>query len=462
MPLELRHTLHEKQNFKRMSNLKIGFVSIVRSTFDVALATEVTARARVTLSSAGFDLRVVDEPISDLVNVDNALSYLRGEVLDLLVIFQATFADSSLVLKLAECVNAPILCWAVPEGRTGGRLRLNSLCGINLASHALSQRGIPFEYVYANADDARAVEQIAITAKAGRVKQKLARTTLGVIGEHPAGFDPCRLDAPQLARALGVAVQRFELSSVFDRARKIQPEHTNAARAQLSTKIDNLDALDQTPLMRTLNVYNALKEISHEQAIGAFAIRCWPEFFTELGCAACGAMSLMNTEMTPCGCEADANGTMTQLILQELSGEPAFGADMVEFNRADDSAVLWHCGQAPLTMAEASVQGGIHSNRKLPLVMEFALKAGRVTLARLNRQPNGALRLAVGRGEILRAPKSFSGTSGVVRFDKPVMDVLDTVLHEGLEHHVAMAYGDHTASLVVLARMLKLPVLMLT
>jgi L-fucose isomerase-like protein len=166
--------------------------------------------------------------------------------------------------------------------------------------------------------------------------------------------------------------------------------------------------------------------------------------------------------MTPCGCEADANGTMTQLILQELSGEPAFGADMVEFNRADDSAVLWHCGQAPLTMADTSVQGGIHSNRKLPLVMEFALKAGRVTLARLNRLPNGALRLAIGRGEILRAPKSFSGTSGVVRFDKPAMDVLDTILREGLEHHVAMAYGDHMASLVVLARMLKLPVLMLT
>jgi L-fucose isomerase-like protein len=94
--------------------------------------------------------------------------------------------------------------------------------------------------------------------------------------------------------------------------------------------------------------------------------------------------------------------------------------------------------------------------------MEFALKAGRVTFARLNRLPNGALRLAIGCGEILRAPKSFSGTSGVVRFDKPVMDVLDTVLREGLEHHVAMAYGDHTASLVVLARMLKLPVLMLT
>lgn len=31
----------------------------------------------------------------------------------------------------------------------GGRLRLNSLCGINLAGHALMLRGISYEYVLA-------------------------------------------------------------------------------------------------------------------------------------------------------------------------------------------------------------------------------------------------------------------------------------------------------------------------
>jgi hypothetical protein len=62
---------------------------------------------------------------------------------DLLVLFQASFADSSMAVQLAECAaaqHAPVLLWSVPDERDGGRLRLNSLCGINLAGHALMLR----------------------------------------------------------------------------------------------------------------------------------------------------------------------------------------------------------------------------------------------------------------------------------------------------------------------------------
>ncbi len=190
------------------------------------------------------------------------------------------------------------------------------------------------------------------------------------------------------------------------------------------------------------------------------AVRCWPEFFTDLGCAACGAMSMLSDEQIPCSCEADINGTITQLILQWLSGEPAFGSDLVEMDFEEDSAVLWHCGLAPLAMADPAVpaRGGIHSNRQVPLVMEFPLKPGRITLARLS-QASGELRLVVGRGEMLSAPPSFSGTSGVVRFERPVREVFDVILGEGLEHHLSLTYGDHVPALLALADLLKLPVL---
>jgi hypothetical protein len=67
----------------------------------------------------------------------------------------------------------------------------------------------------------------------------------------------------------------------------------------------------------------------------------------------------------------------------------------------------------------------------------------------------------VGSGEVLRAPLSFSGTSGVLRFDRPAAEVLDTLLGEGLEHHISLTYGDHEPALLALARMLDLPVLRL-
>jgi hypothetical protein len=54
---------------------------------------------------------------------------------------------------------------------------------------------------------------------------------------------------------------------------------------------------------------------------------------------------------------------------------------------------------------------------------------------------------------------SFSGTSGVLRFDRPADQVLDIMLSEGLEHHVSLTYGDHVPTLLALAEMLELPVL---
>jgi L-fucose isomerase-like protein len=156
------------------------------------------------------------------------------------------------------------------------------------------------------------------------------------------------------------------------------------------------------------------------------------------------------------------NGTISQLILQWLSGEPAFGTDVVSFDVQGNSAVVWHCGLAPLSMADTAVRprATIHSNRNLPLLMEFPLKPGRVTVARLS-EATGDFRLVVAGAEMLQSPMSFSGTSGVLRFDRPAAEVLDLMLGEGLEHHISLTYGDHLPALLALARMLDLPLLQL-
>jgi L-fucose isomerase-like protein len=175
-------------------------------------------------------------------------------------------------------------------------------------------------------------------------------------------------------------------------------------------------------------------------------------------------MSMLSDELIPCSCEADVNGTVTQLILQWLSGGPAFGTDMVSFEIEDDLAVIWHCGLAPLAMAdpEFEARGTIHSNRQLPLLMEFPLKPGRVTIARLSEAAgDGRYQLVMGSGEMVRAPMSFTGTSGVLRFDNGAQAALDTIMENGLEHHISLTYGDHMPALLALAKLLELPVVRL-
>ena len=440
----------------------IGFIAIARPTFDVPLAHEKTALARKNLGTAGFSLLGPQDLVMDSDSIQAAIALFKQQYPPLIVVFQASFADSTMVSHLAQEMDVPLFLWAIPEERTGGRLRLNSFCGINLAGHGLHRAGIHYEYAYAAPDDPSAIAKITAISRAAEVKQRLQQARIGRIGENPAGFDTCLFDPDKLRNLIGLEVVQINLEQVFDSARNADPQAVAEIETQLHQQISGMDKVDAEETRGTLRTYLTLKDMAQEQNLHGIAVRCWPEFFTDLGCSACGAMSMMTDHYTPCSCEADVNGTITQLILQWLSDQPAFGTDMVDFDTESDTAILWHCGLAPLSMADPDSipEAALHSNRQKPLLMQFPLKPGQITIARLS-EASGEMRLVVGRGQMLQAPPAFSGTSGTVRFDSGTQSVMDTILREGLEHHISITYGDHTEALLALARLLGIPVLIL-
>lgn len=391
-----------------MPSSKLAFAPIARPTFDLPLAKSITEFIREQLLARGYPLITSDELITDLDAVDRLAASFKDEQIDLLLVLQATFADSRMVVRLAEETGAPILLWAIPEAPAGGRLRLNSLCGINLGGHALTLRKRKYAYAYAGPEDESVYQTIASLAQAGRVQRLLRQTQIGLIGEHPDGMDTCHLDAKQLKERLGVRVKQIDLGTLFNRMDKIPEKTLKQTHDSLAERLPNLGELPEIPLRGTLRAYHSLLGIGDEEKIAGFAVRCWPEFFEQQGCAACGAMSLLNDQLIPSACEADVNGTLTQLILQWLSETPAFGADVVSIDVEQNHVIIWHCGKAPLSMAdpETQAEGGLHSNRQMPLVMEFPLKSGRITAARLS-QATGTLRLVIAGGEMLPRSKKF-------------------------------------------------------
>jgi L-fucose isomerase-like protein len=439
--------------------VNVRLVAIARTTFDIELARQLTAQVRSGLSKAGVSLTGSEAFVSELEDAQKISRELTKNPPDLLLLLQATFADSTLAVQLARSTESPILLWGLPEALTGERLRLNSLCGINLAAHAFKRESIDYEYVFAPPNNPAALQLVQTIAAAGRIRRLLRSARIGRVGEAPVGFDSCKFDADALRAHFGVEIVQVGLDRVFQLARQADSHAVDAHFEQLREKLSGLDDLDQLAVRRTLASYLALRQISTQEHLNGMGVQCWPQFFTKMQCAACGAMSMLSDELTPCSCEADINGTITQLILQWLSGAPAFGSDLVSVDTEKDTAVIWHCGLAPLSMADSSeaVRATIHSNRKLPLLMEFALKPGRITIARLS-EASGDFRLVSGSAEILKAPLSFSGTSGVVRFDRPVADILDTIMKQGLEHHFSLTYGDHIGALHSLANQLGLEV----
>ncbi len=169
---------------------------------------------------------------------------------------------------------------------------------------------------------------------------------------------------------------------------------------------------------------------------------------------------MMNEDKTPCACEADLYGVMTSLVLQRLSDSPIFLSDLVDINVDDNSGVFWHCGLAPLSMAnpDKEIRAQIHTNRKKPFLYEFTLKPGKITYARISQSQNEK-KLIFGTGKIIDAPMSYTGTSGVVKFKTSASNVLDFIMNEKLEHHFSLVYGDYREQLIYLARLLDIPAL---
>lgn len=177
---------------------RIGLVVLARPQFDTAFAQEMVERAWRRLQ--GLEAEFVGAPdlLFDADAVQGRLAELTRRPLDLLLVLQATFTDATMTVALAEAVDAPIFLWSFPEPRTGGRLRLNAICGVNLAAHALGRAGRPYDYVNAEPDNPAAIAEIDAAARAGAVRRKLADTRIGVVGLHPAGSIPAGTIRPPL------------------------------------------------------------------------------------------------------------------------------------------------------------------------------------------------------------------------------------------------------------------------
>lgn len=321
------------------------------------------------------------------------------------------------------------------------------------------KRGIEIEYTYQPADSPSAVNKIFGFARAALTVQQISESRLLVIGQHPDGFDTCVYDKADLKNWCGVEVDQTDLMTFLEQVPSIPDEEMMEVHRQLNSQVVNLAEMEEDPLKLSLKVYLSLKRTAIDSQYDGLAVRCWPEFFTELGCAACGAMSMMNEDRIPCACEADLYGVLTSLMLQILSDSPVFLSDLVDIDTEDNTGVFWHCGLAPLSMADPDkeVRAQIHTNRKKPFLYEFTLKPGRITFARIS-QSQHERKIIIGAGEVIAAPMSFTGTSGVVRFDSLAADVLDAVINQKLEHHFSLVYGDYRAELIAVAKMLKVPV----
>ncbi len=444
--------------------LRVGLACLARSRFDYAAARQLYHASVAALKQfPRVELVAPDDIILDNPDdptpglIERAVSFFRQGEIDALIIQSGTFTMGDLALDLVDSFHIPIILWALPEpAESTGRLRLNSLVGLNVNSSHLCKTGRPFRYLVANPGDPVFQEEMGRMLRVLGLVCGLRRTKILMMGTRAEGFYDLAFNEMELRAKLGVQVIAVGLGEVFARARGLPSGAVAATKRQIRDKIDDFSEVPPDKEDQQARAYLAIGGIAEERGASAVAIKCWPEFPFDYGVAACSSVALLNDDMLPCGCEGDLEGALTSLILQQLAGSVPFLSDVSALDRDQNTLLLWHNGCAALRLAATRKELHAHFQANRGLTVGFGLKPGRVTLARLGNDGRH-LRLLATTGEALPTEMFIRGTMSQVKTDPPVKRVLDEIIYRGWEHHLALSYADLIADLEEFAILTNIP-----
>jgi len=459
----------------------VALVALARPTFDLACAQANFDSARALLKELGA---TVVGP-SELVMTVEDVAAVQLPHADLHILFMASFSDASPAVELLGKVKGPVLGWSMREpGAVGDRLKLNSMCGVNLAAHALMNAGQSIRHIHGNADEPQVIAAIK-DALAGKLPQAFSPKTvtgefgseadaqkaldwlrgkkIGAVGDAPIGFTPCVYDAKQIFSTFGLDIRQITIDDAFGRISEVKQEARELAYANAVAAQPSLAAVNVEEAKKVYGVEVALDEWRKEEVLDAIAIRCWPEFPTDLGACICSSLGRLSDRGTVTTCERDVLGAVTMMVCESLGSNENYLVDIVDLDASQGLVRLWHCGSAATKLAAdpANATQSTHCNRKLGVAGNFPLKTGPVTLFRIDRDvdPSNStgLRMVVSRGDSIPAPNHFQGNTATVITEPDAAALVNGIVTGGYPHHLVISWIDVRPGIRQLAKKLGIP-----
>ena len=444
---------------------RAALIATGRSTFVWAEGRAFLDRARTTLGELGAAVTGPDDLVEFAGGVVAAGFVPEPDQLPILL--SGTFADASVALAAFGRSRRPVILWAVRDpAPPGDRLHLNSLCGVNLAAHALVRNGVEVRLVYGDPEEPAVREELR-RALAGdlrpatsgrgealgdlapdgevRAALRLLRgMRLGVVGDVPTGFTSCEYDGAWLGSCLGLDVLDMPIGEAFSRIERVGAERRRAAVAAAVLESPTINGLDVREVDLFGAVTVAMSDLAQEARLDGLGLRCWPEFPLQLGVCPCSALGRIAAFGIATQCERDVNGGATMLLLRALGSRDTFLADLVRVDEDANTATFWHCGLAPMRLAAnpREARQDKHCNRGIGVAGNFPLRPGRVTIARLGWLRGSEYRLFLTGGEALSGPNRFKGNSVDVGLDGDAVTTMRTLVERGFEHHTVLAWTE--------------------
>ncbi|MCX7680212.1 MAG: fucose isomerase [Spirochaetes bacterium] len=426
--------------------ITLGIVCLARKTFDYRAANEIFNTIKIDLEKLPqVECAIWPELVIEIDEAQKAARFLAQKRIDALVCISGTFHLGHLLLELHKLLPVPVLLWGLPElPYDGGKIRLNSVCGVNLNASNLYKAGIRnYHAIVSPTIDEDWIDAI-------RVRTALSRAHVGIAGFRAHGFFNLGIRDLDAYQQFGVLIDHYELIDVYEHP--VSETDVSYWDEQLRQNFD-ITGISEEQAQKTALLAARIHSFIQQEKLDALAIRCWPEFALRYGISPCAAMSLVQSNGTIVACEGDVEGALSMIAHKSLGAKMPYLFDFSQVDFQEDTALLWHCGVAPCNLWDGKCVRSLDTYFAggKGVTADFVLKAGDISILRFDNCGDSQ-RIFLQRAHGIPMDKKLRGTYVKVKFDVPVKDVLEKVIYNGIAHHASMAYGDFIRPCELLGR----------
>ncbi len=383
--------------------------------------------------------------------------WCNSNEVDMVLLQNSGFSSGDFAMEF-EAIRVPLIFWGVEEPTESGDIKLHSMVSLNLYASIAKRKYTRKSYtnwVYGNADTSVFKNKFSKILKRQANIALLNDTKLAVIGDVAPTFFNLEVSAETITNNIGCNVMYFEEKHLTDEINKVSDNQIEEGFSILSTIVDTFSK-DDDALIKSVRAACALNNLVNRENISSLAVSCWPYFQDVYGIVPCVAFTLL-TKMAqvPITCEGDLGAGASMLVAKYLSGNIATVMDLTQLSKDSKGLLLWHCGiscsSIMPTKEEAKIIKHPMMNRKLGedakigCSFDAVLPKGEYTLFRFTGDMRKLFCVTCTATNRL---EGFDGTRFFVedfmqngkRFSG--MDIINTILNEGIEHHILISNGN--------------------
>ncbi|MDO4562907.1 MAG: fucose isomerase [Clostridia bacterium] len=454
-------------------SVKIGIVAVSRNCFPIELSKKRLAALNKTASKKNLDIYAAETVIEDEQNALDALKELAKNKCNALVVYLGNFGPEIPETLLAQKFDGPVMFIAAAEESQKDLIdgRGDAYCGMLNASYNISLRNIKVyipEYPVGTADEA--AEMICEFESVARIILGLHSLKIFSFGPRPYDFMACNAPISPLYDKLGVEIQENSELDLF----AAYNEHSGDKRISAVVKDMEKELGGKNPYSGILprlaqyeiTLLDWMRDNLGASKYAVFANKCWPAFQTQFGFVPCYVNSRFAANGIPIACETDIYGSVTEYMLTCATQSAAtlldinntVPADMYRANKKafgdlklTDTFMGFHCGNTAAGCLSCS-QMGFQRIMKRSLephgepditrgTLEGNLRAGDVTIFRLQSTKDSVLRSYIAQGEVVDVdPKSF-GSIGVFGIKEMGRFYRHVLIEKNFPHHAGIGFA---------------------